>query len=96
MPQHGIQSVTVPGAVDGWQKLLERFGKKKLPELLAPAIWYCGTGLSCHGMDCRHLEATMPTHCARAMRPCRLTSPTIARRSPGKYFVTRIWLDRCA
>jgi gamma-glutamyltranspeptidase / glutathione hydrolase len=38
MPQHGIQSVTVPGAVDGWQKLLERFGKKKLSELLAPAI----------------------------------------------------------
>src|SRR5713101_5794661 len=38
MPQHGIQSVTVPGAVDGWQKLLDRFGKKKFPEVLAPAI----------------------------------------------------------
>jgi gamma-glutamyltranspeptidase/glutathione hydrolase len=38
MPQRGIQSVTVPGAVDGWQKMLERFGKKKLPEILAPAI----------------------------------------------------------
>src|SRR5437899_10612644 len=29
MPVRGVQSVTVPGAVDGWQKLLERFGKKK-------------------------------------------------------------------
>jgi gamma-glutamyltranspeptidase/glutathione hydrolase len=38
MPGHGIQSVTVPGAVDGWQKLLDRFGKKKLSEALAPAI----------------------------------------------------------
>src|SRR5579864_945267 len=38
MPQRGIQTVTVPGAVDGWQKLLDRFGKKKFPELLAPAI----------------------------------------------------------
>lgn len=38
MPQGGIQSVTVPGAVDGWQKLLERFGKKKFSEVLAPAI----------------------------------------------------------
>jgi gamma-glutamyltranspeptidase / glutathione hydrolase len=38
MPQRGIQAVTVPGAVDGWQKLLDRFGKKKLADVLAPAI----------------------------------------------------------
>lgn len=38
MPQRGIYDVTVPGAVDGWQKLLDRFGRKKLPEVLAPAI----------------------------------------------------------
>jgi gamma-glutamyltranspeptidase/glutathione hydrolase len=38
MPAHGIEPVTVPGAVDGWQKLLDRFGKKNLNEVLAPAI----------------------------------------------------------
>src|SRR5579863_9738341 len=38
MPSRGIESATVPGAVDGWQKLLERFGKKKLNEVLVPAI----------------------------------------------------------
>jgi gamma-glutamyltranspeptidase / glutathione hydrolase len=38
VPAHGIESATVPGAVDGWQKLLDRFGKKKLNEVLAPAI----------------------------------------------------------
>src|SRR6202007_124066 len=38
MPGQGIQSATVPGAVDGWQKLLDRFGKKKFSEVLAPAI----------------------------------------------------------
>ncbi len=38
MPVYGIESATVPGAVDGWQKLVDRFGKKKLGELLAPAI----------------------------------------------------------
>ena len=37
-PRRGIQRVTVPGAVDGWQKLLDRFGKKKFAEVLAPAI----------------------------------------------------------
>lgn len=29
MPQEGIDAVTVPGAVDGWQKLADRFGRKK-------------------------------------------------------------------
>src|SRR6202171_3227020 len=38
MPQQGIYSVTVPGAVDGWQKLADRFGRKKLAEDLAAAI----------------------------------------------------------
>jgi gamma-glutamyltranspeptidase/glutathione hydrolase len=44
MPQDGIQSITVPGAVDGWSKLLARFGTKKFPEVLAPAIYYAREG----------------------------------------------------
>jgi gamma-glutamyltranspeptidase/glutathione hydrolase len=44
MPQAGIHSVTVPGAVDGWEKLLSRFGRKKLSTLLAPAIRYAEEG----------------------------------------------------
>jgi gamma-glutamyltranspeptidase / glutathione hydrolase len=44
MPQDGIQSVTVPGAVDGWSKLLARFGTKKFSEVLAPAIYYSREG----------------------------------------------------
>jgi gamma-glutamyltranspeptidase/glutathione hydrolase len=44
MPQSGIHSVTVPGAVDGWEKLLKRFGRKRLPEVLAPAIRYAKEG----------------------------------------------------
>ena len=38
MATNGIQSVTVPGCVDGWQKLLDRFGRKKMKDVLAPAI----------------------------------------------------------
>src|SRR5207248_2766821 len=38
MPQSGIHSVTVPGAVDGWDKLLRRFGRKKLSDVLRPSI----------------------------------------------------------
>ena len=38
MPQHGINSITVPGVVDGWQKLADKFGRKKLAEDLSAAI----------------------------------------------------------
>src|SRR6202140_5104606 len=33
MRSHGIEAATVPGSVDGWQKLLDRFGKKKMNEV---------------------------------------------------------------
>jgi len=38
MPQTGVHTITVPGAVDGWQKLADRFGRKKLADDLAAAI----------------------------------------------------------
>ncbi len=38
MPQEGVNAITVPGAVEGWQKLAEKFGRKKLSEDLAAAI----------------------------------------------------------
>lgn len=44
MPQRGIHAVTVPGCVEGWEKLLSRFGRKKFPEVLAAAIAYAEEG----------------------------------------------------
>jgi gamma-glutamyltranspeptidase / glutathione hydrolase len=44
MPTNGINTVTVPGAVDGWDKLNRRFGRKRLSTLLAPAIRYADEG----------------------------------------------------
>jgi gamma-glutamyltranspeptidase/glutathione hydrolase len=38
MPEHGVNTITVPGAVEGWQELADRFGRKKLADDLAPAI----------------------------------------------------------
>jgi len=38
MPNQGVNSITVPGAVDGWQKLADKFGRKKLAEDLGAAI----------------------------------------------------------
>jgi gamma-glutamyltranspeptidase/glutathione hydrolase len=44
MPQIGIHSVTVPGAVAGWDALHKRFGKLPMTSLLAPAIHYADEG----------------------------------------------------
>jgi gamma-glutamyltranspeptidase/glutathione hydrolase len=44
MPGSGIYSVTVPGAVAGWDALRARFGTKPFSEILAPAIYYADNG----------------------------------------------------
>src|SRR5438046_9204003 len=44
MPQSGIDSVTVPGVVDGWAKLHEKFGKMAWRELFQPAIFFAEHG----------------------------------------------------
>src|SRR6185436_17487674 len=44
MPQRGIHSVTVPGAVHGWQTLLDSHGSMKLRDVLGAAIRYAEEG----------------------------------------------------
>ena len=44
MPEEGIYSVTVPGAVAGWDALHKRFGRTKWPELFDAAIFYAQEG----------------------------------------------------
>ncbi len=44
MPQEGIFSVTVPGCVDGWEKLHRRYGRLPWAELFRPAIYYAEQG----------------------------------------------------
>ncbi len=44
MPYQGIDAVTVPGAVAGWNALHERFGKAPWKDLLQPAIFYADKG----------------------------------------------------
>ena len=44
MPQLGIHTVTVPGCVDGWEKLHKRFGRLPWAELFRPAVYYAANG----------------------------------------------------
>jgi gamma-glutamyltranspeptidase/glutathione hydrolase len=44
MPSDGIHSVTVPGCVDGWEKLHAKFGRLAWAELFQPAIHFADQG----------------------------------------------------
>ena len=58
MPQAGINSVTVPGMVDGWQKLTDKFGRKKLAEDLSAAIATARNGFPVPEMDAAYWAAS--------------------------------------
>ncbi len=44
IPAHGPLPVSVPGCVDGWFELHDRFGKLPMDQVLAPAIRYAEDG----------------------------------------------------
>lgn len=44
MPSRGIETVTVPGALAGWQTLLKTYGTMSLSSVLQPAIHYADNG----------------------------------------------------
>jgi gamma-glutamyltranspeptidase / glutathione hydrolase len=44
MPESGAETVTVPGALAGWDELLKRYGTITLAQALAPAIRYAEQG----------------------------------------------------
>jgi gamma-glutamyltranspeptidase/glutathione hydrolase len=46
MPMLGWDTVTVPGAVDVWSTLSQRFGKLPFPDLFEPAIGYAHEGFA--------------------------------------------------
>jgi len=44
IPSRGMLPISVPGAVDGWYELHEKFGRMPMAEILAPAIEYAEKG----------------------------------------------------
>ena len=44
MPSSGIHTVTVPGCVEGWERLHKKFGKLPWKDLFKPAIYYAENG----------------------------------------------------
>jgi len=57
MPRSGIHSVTVPGAVAGWEALRTRLGTRPMAELLAAAIRYADEGFPVSDVIAAHWAA---------------------------------------
>ena len=60
MPQRGILTVTVPGAVWGWDEVLRRFGTMTFKETLQPAIDYAEQGFPVSERIASRLAAAAP------------------------------------
>lgn len=56
IPKFGPLPVSVPGAVDGWFMLNDRFGSKPMQELLAPSIEYAKNGFPVSELIAYYLE----------------------------------------
>jgi gamma-glutamyltranspeptidase/glutathione hydrolase len=60
MPEFGIQSVSVPGAVAGWDALHRRFGKLTLADDLRTAISYAQNGVPIPETDADNWQELAP------------------------------------
>lgn len=88
MPRHGPLSITVPGAVDAWFALLERFGTRPFARLAGPAISYARDGFPLTAAGARRIRAGQPLNrdwgewdeiYGGAAAGVRLTQPQLAR-----------------
>ena len=60
IPSHGPLPVTVPGAVDGWFALHERFGTLSMGQILAPTIRYARDGHPLHETIAHYWQRGVP------------------------------------
>lgn len=60
MPGRGIYSVTVPGCVEGWWKLHQKFGRLPWAELFQPAIYYAIHGFPVAEWDAAYWKSFSP------------------------------------
>jgi gamma-glutamyltranspeptidase/glutathione hydrolase len=74
MPQDGIDSVTVPGVVDGWSKLHKRFGERRWKEIFQPAIFHAEHGYPVPEVIHAYWEVA-PEALAHDKESCRLYLP---------------------
>lgn len=60
IPPHGPLPVSVPGAVDGWFALHDRFGHSSMADILAPTIAYARNGHPVHELIAYYWNRSVP------------------------------------
>src|SRR5436309_15461718 len=60
IPTSGVHSVSVPGAVDGWETLLKKYGTMSLAQVLQPAIDYAAKGFPVSEVIAADWEHSVP------------------------------------
>jgi gamma-glutamyltranspeptidase/glutathione hydrolase len=81
VPAYGPLPITVPGCVDGWFALHERFGKLPMEQVLAPAIRYAEEGFPVSELIAHYWQRSVPI---LGDQPNFLTTFTVDGRAPGK------------
>ena len=66
MPQRGPLTIDVPGAVDAWAQLLDRFGRRPLADALGPAARIADDGYTLTDITARSIANALPTFDAAA------------------------------
>ena len=80
MPQRGPHTITVPGAIDAWVALLDRWGRRSLREALLPAARAAEDGYELTTITARSIAASLPWFGEAARRVFELA------RGPGTTF----------
>jgi gamma-glutamyltranspeptidase/glutathione hydrolase len=60
IPSHGPLSVSVPGAVDGWFEMHQKFGSLPMDQILAPAIDYAEVGFPLSELIAHYMQLSIP------------------------------------
>ena len=81
IPSFGPLPVTVPGAVDGWFALHERFGKLPMKDLLAPTVRYAREGHPVHAVIAHYWALSVKRY---SQYPGFVEQLTVAGRAPRK------------
>ena len=92
MPHDGIHTVTVPGAVDGWYRMHQRFGKLPWKDLFHDAITYADRGFPVYeGMHEVWAAPDIVRHWKRTRSPSECSCRAEERPTSASCSRIRIW-----
>ena len=84
-PSTGIWAAMVPGSVDGWDKLLKRFGTLTFKEVLEPARKYAVEGFPVHEVLANSFRGSRSSLCSTSVDPDTPAVYCPGGKVPGLY-----------